>query len=278
MQRIAGQIVLIGVALLGGFFVFMVGLWWYGHWQDARMYAYAISDGVCNVAVIPLQGDIVAYDSYTYGQDEQGYVVTSGDSIERYIRSAESEPGILGIVLQIDSYGGSPAPAGQIMSAMQRTALPTVAYIREVGTSGAYLAATGADTIISTPYAEIGSIGITYSYVQYARQNERDGIDFVELASGRYKDAGNPNKPLTEDERALYQRNVNIFHNLFVSAVAQNRQLPVEAVEELADGSSMPAEMALELGLIDAVGDETLVQGWFAATLGLAPEEVVLCK
>jgi signal peptide peptidase SppA len=270
-------IIALGLAALA---VFYVGLRIYDSWDYARQYSWGISDGYCNIAVVPVQGTIVPYDSYWAQSGESGSetVTTTGDSIAEYIRAAEADRNIAGVLLKVDSYGGAASPAETAMNAVKRIPLPTVAYIREAGASAAYLVSSAADHIVASPYAAVGSIGVTYSYVDQVEKNRKEGLHFVQLSSGPYKDTGDPNKPLSEDEVALYERDLDILHNLFVDAVAQNRHLDRTAVAAVADGSSMPGELALEHKLVDAVGDEETAKQWFAQQLNLAPQDVVLCE
>ncbi|QQG38106.1 MAG: S49 family peptidase [Candidatus Kaiserbacteria bacterium] len=260
------------------FLFFMGGVQWYGNWyQRWSTMLPPISDGLCSIAVIPIQGEIVPYDGF-YDETEYSAVATSGDFVERYLKEAEADPNIFGVVVEIDSGGGYGAASMQIMNAIKNVSIPVVAYVREVGASGAYLAATAADSIIASPFATVGSIGVTYSYVDNVQKNKNEGLNFVELASGPYKDTGNPNKPLSEAERRLFERDLEIFADVFIEAVARNRALAEGEVRAMADGSAMPASLALEQKLIDAVGSEDEVRAWFAASLERDLESIILCK
>ncbi|HEY0010767.1 MAG TPA: signal peptide peptidase SppA [Candidatus Paceibacterota bacterium] len=247
---------------------------WYDEWSGYNA-TWAISDGYCNIAVIPIRGEI-----YSYASEDERYAfpVTVGDDILGLIDHIESEPGIDGVMLQIDSPGGEMTPATEIVDRLKALDLPVAAYIREMGASAAYYIATGADTIIATPLSDVGSIGVTMSYLDQSRQNEDAGLEFISLSSGKYKDYGNPNRPLTEEERALLERDLKIYHDVFVANIAGNRGLPVEEIAALADGSSMPASLALEKKLIDSVGNRDTVREWFASTLIMDTENVVLCR
>lgn len=178
----------------------------------------------------------------------------------------------------IDSLGGAPASAEAIAGAMKASRLPTVALIRAYGVSAAYLIATGADHIIASPFADVGDIGITSSYLEYTQQNEDSGITFVELTSAPFKDYGNPNKPLTSEERELMERDLRYSHEEFIAQVAANRAISIEDIERIADGSSMPGKLALEHRLIDELGDRETARGWFAQTLQKDPADIVFCE
>jgi protease-4 len=126
--------------------------------------------------------------------------------------------------------------------------------------------------------SDVGSIGITMSYLDNVEKNRKEGLNYVSLSTGKYKDYGNPDKSLTQEERALIERDLKIVHDEFVKAVAENRKLPVEDVAKLADGSSMPGTLALEKKLIDALGDQESARKWFAEQLEIPLADVGFCE
>ena len=272
-------IVLWSVAIV---LVFMFGLWIWGAWHDdwsGYNASLTISDGVCNIAVVPIIGDIIPYaltDQDESGSESHSY--TNSNDVLSTLRMAEDDQNIKGILVRIDSSGGSPVASEIISNGFKRSLLPVVALIREIGTSGAYLAATGANTIIASPFSDIGSIGITMSYLENTAKNAKDGLQYIPLASAQFKDYGDPDKPLTYAERILLERDLKIYHEQFVKEVAENRNLPIEQVAKLADGSSMPGVLALENKLIDALGDQETARAWFAERLDMSPKEVVFCE
>ncbi|MDB5238339.1 MAG: signal peptide peptidase SppA, type, protease [Candidatus Kaiserbacteria bacterium] len=259
---------------------FMVCMSWYGHWYNHFSGAdRGVSDGVCNIAVVPIQGIVTPYDDPNapqYGGTNEPSA--SGDGFVRAVHNAERDPNILGIIVPIDSGGGSVVPSVMMMNALKRSPLPSVALIREMGASAAYMAATGASTIIASPYSDVGSIGVTYSYLSNVQKDKQDGIAFVQLSSGPYKDTGSPDKPLSDAELALYDRDIKIYKDLFVNTVAENRHMATSSVDALADGSTFPGEMAFQNGLIDQLGDEETAKAWLAEKLGMTADEVILCN
>jgi protease-4 len=227
------------------------------------------SDQKCNVAVIPINGFIS-----TLSEDVDEYYSVDADDVVYQLRAADSQDHIKAILLQIDSSGGRPVASEMITNELLRTSKPTVALIREGGTSGAYLLATGADTIIASTMSDVGSIGITASYVETAGSVEQEGNKYIELIAGKYKDYGSPEKPLTNEERALIQRDLDATHNDFINIVAKNRNLPIEEIRQIADGSSMTGKMALDKKLIDVLGDSWTAEAWITEKTG---EGVVYC-
>lgn len=276
-----GVTVLVSVAILS---IFLVGLQMWGTWHDewsgfnASMY---ISDGVCNIAVIPVDGEITTFP-YEVGGESEGdpsSLSTSMTDTLSLLNTAEHyDLNIQGILMLIDSPGGSPSASKMIADELKGSTLPVAAFILDYAASGGYYVATGADTIIANPFSDVGSIGITMSYLDYSKQNAEQGLEYVSLSSGKFKDSGIPDKPLTAEERALFERDLKIYHDTFVKEVSQNRNLPVEDVAKLADGSTLPAPLALEAKLIDSIGGKEDARKWFAEQLRMDAEEVIFCQ
>jgi len=277
LHRLLSASLLSGVVLLTFFIALLIWGAWNDEWSGFNN-SKSVSDGVCNVAIIPIEGDIVPFSGPEGADGTAEYATTNPEKVLTALRKAESDPYIEAVLIRIDSGGGSPVASEVIASAFKATALPTVALIREMGTSGAYLAATGADTIYASAFSDVGSIAVTMSYLENVEQNKQEGLDFVALASAPYKDYGNPNVALTAAERAIVERDLAIYHQEFVRQVAENRQLALEVVTKLADGSSMPGSMALENGLVDALGGQADTRAWFAEQLGVSEEEVIFCE
>ena len=277
------DIVRVVVIAIVGLTAFWGGLWIWGNWNDEWSgfnAQFTVSDGYCNIAVVPIVGDITTLphpESDTTDSANQ-YPVAVVDDILNQLRRAESDPDIEGILVRIDSLGGTPVASEILANAIKALDLPVAALIREYGTSGGYLAATGADTIFASPLSDVGSIGITMSYVENVGKNTKDGLQYVQLSSAPFKDYGDPNKPLTVAERALFARDLKIYHEEFVRQVAANRNLPIEDVAKLADGSSMPGALALENHLIDALGNQAATRSWFAQQLGLTVPDIEFCE
>lgn len=282
MRTIRQEFLLILAWAITALAVFFIGLWGYGVWSDewtGYNASLSISDRSCNIAVASIKGDITTITDIT--STDEGtppQTTTNADDVIALLRRAETDPNILGVIISIDSLGGTPVASELIANAVKNLSLPTVALIREYGVSGGYLAATGADTIIASPFSDVGSIGVTLSYLENWEKNAKEGLRFVSLSSGKYKDYGNPDKPLTAEERALLERDLKIYHEQFVKEVSENRNLPIEDVAKLADGSSMPGELALQNKLIDALGDQETARAWFAGELGKSKEEIIFCE
>mgnify|MGYP001561430836 CR=1 FL=1 len=234
-------------------------------------------DGNCNTIGIEIRGCILTYkpdsaDSILGSDDDSCDAITSSEAVVSKIHGAADDPKIKAVLLEIDSGGGSPVGAEEIAAAMKALDKPSIAWVRGSAYSAAYLVASAADAIIASNSSDIGSIGVTMSYVDNARQNIQDGLTYNQLTTGKYKDTGTPDRALTADERSLIQRDLDIILENFIQAVATNRNLSVAKVTALADGSTMLGRMALRNGLIDQLGTQEEVWQKLATVINEKPE------
>lgn len=254
-----------------------------GYYSDSYDYSEEVQDGpiqeteaACNVLGIELHGEIVTYISPgdMYEDGSQLYDETASEDVVLAIERADQDEKIKAIILEVDSYGGSAVAAEEIAEAMKRATKPTVALVRTAAVSASYWAPTGADIIFASNLSDIGSIGVTMSYLDSSEKNIKDGLTYNSLTTGKFKDYGNPDKPLTAEERDLFMRDMNIMNENFIKTVAENRDLDINKVKVLADGSSMPGQMALEDGLIDRIGGMAEVKEYLKEKIG---EEAKVC-
>ena len=143
------------------------------------------------------------------------------------------------IILEIDSPGGSGDAGEEVESSLKQAHKPTVALIRSIGDSAAYMSATGADTIFASTFSEVGDIGITQSYVDNSKQDVTNGLTYNQLSVGAYKDMFSTDKPLTPAEHTLAMKELDIAYNRFVQIVSQNRHMSMDTTIALANGSSI---------------------------------------
>lgn len=232
----------------------------------------------CNVLGINVHGCILTYapaaDEGASPVPEECGAITVSEDIMDVLERASKDKNIRAVLFDIDSGGGQPQAAVEIEAALKASGLPSVAWIRAYGDSAAYWIASAADTIIASKESDIGSIGVSASYIDNAKKNTQEGLTYNSISTGKYKDVGSLDKPLTADERALVEKSNRITLGHFIETVAANRGLPAEKVRLLADGSSWLGEEALSLGLIDKLGTYPEVLSELREELG---EEPVIC-
>ena len=168
--------------------------------------------------------------------------------------SLEANPDIKGLVLDIDSGGGAMESSESIMLTLKGFSKPSVAVIRNMGASGAYLAATGADRIYASRVSDVGSIGVTNEFLDTSEQDKQNGITFYNFASGMHKGLFKEHGTLTQEQIDVIMEDIMKSADVFIEYVSLNRGIPLDKVKEIATGRSYLGEDALKLGLIDQIG------------------------
>lgn len=251
-----------------------------GLWLVAFAIAYLMSGKVSNVVVedkivfVPIYGMISTdgSSSLPFG----GETATSAQIVE-YLQQAEKDDSIKGVILEINSGGGTVVATKEIETAVKevKKKKPVVAWIREAGASGAYWVASASNKIVADPMSITGSIGVTSSYLEYTGLMEKYGVGYEELTAGKYKDAGSPFRDLKDEEKKILQNKLSIIQEYFIDAVSQNRNVPREKVAGLATGMFYLGKEFYDLGMIDYLGDKELAINVTKQLAGLKEAKLV---
>jgi len=198
------------------------------------------------IAVVPIKGAI----------SESGAPTGRRASVVAALRHARRDRRALGVLLWVDSPGGSAEASDLIHREVVRVKekKPVVAYFGEVAASGGYYVAAHANAIVAQPLGLTGSIGVVSARLLASRLLDRVGIRTEVLRTGPHADIFSPHRPLSDDERAIMNRELDAFYDSFVSLVADGRGRPVEDIEPLARGRVWLAADAHRLGLLDRLG------------------------
>jgi signal peptide peptidase SppA len=209
---------------------------------------YEVRDGV---AIIPLMGTMSPRINLL--ADVSGG--TSSELLARDIRAAAADPQVAGIVLQIDSPGGSvagtQAAASAVLAARQQK--PVLAIGEGTIASGAYWVGSAADRLFLSSGTDLaGSIGVRYVHSDVSRAEEAAGIKTTEIVAGKWKSAGSQHGPLTESTKQMLQDRVDAIYSVFVGDVAKHRGRSTEQVlADMADGRVFVGRQAVDAGLVD---------------------------
>ena len=203
-------------------------------------------------------------------------LVASSRSVVETIKKFREDEAIKAIVLRINSPGGGVGPAQEIYREVVKTGQEknVVASLGAVAASGGYYAASAADKIMANPGTITGSIGVIMEYANFQKILKKIGLSPVVIKSGEFKDLGSPARELTEEERTILQGVADEIHMQFVNDVALGRDLAVDTVKTLADGRIYTGEKALELNLVDRLGNLGDAVQW-AGRLGGVQGEIV---
>ncbi len=203
------------------------------------------------IAVIPVSGMITMDGSGTLFSS-----TTSGEDIVDNIKLANENDAVKGIVLEINSPGGTVMGSKVVVDALKDVDKPVVAVITEYGTSGAYWIASQADTIVADDLSIIGSIGVLGSYLEFSGLLSDYNVSYQRLVTGDYKDISTPYREMTEEEEMLIQARLDGIHDYFVKDVAEGRGMSEEEISELANGIFYLGYDGLDNGLVDSLGNK----------------------
>lgn len=183
------------------------------------------------------------------------------------IARATADDDVSAIILDVDSGGGGITASDIIYKALKdfkesRSDRVIVVLMGDVAASGAYYISLPADHIIAHPTSITGSIGVLMQVMNFKGLGEKIGITGITIKSGANKDLLNPFEDISLEHRAILQGVVDQLQERFVSLVAENRNLPLEKVKQLADGKIFTSDKAKEAGLIDSIGyfDDAVAQ------------------
>jgi protease-4 len=190
----------------------------------------------------------------------------SADNIVGSLRSAFEDEKTKGVILRINSPGGSPVQSGYIYDEIRRLRaqkpnIKVYAVITDLGASGAYYIASAADQIYADKASLVGSIGVTAAGFGFVGTMEKLGVDRRTYTSGEHKAFLDPFQPPKPDETAFWQGVLDTTHRQFIASVKAGRgdRLKDKDHPELFSGLVWTGEQAVALGLVDGLGSASYV-------------------
>jgi protease-4 len=210
--------------------------------------------GTGKVVLVELAGLITS-------QEEDG--LFSRPSLVAQVKEALIKAGedskVKAVILKINSPGGTVTASDvlyhEVRAFREKHKVPVIASIMDVGASGGYYVAAAADKIVAHPSSVTGSLGVIMVTVNAKGLLEKIGVEASVVTSGPRKDMGSPFRPMTDEERGIFQSVIDSFYNRFLTVIKDGRRnLGSEEVRRLADGRIYSGEQAKALGLIDSVG------------------------
>lgn len=207
------------------------------------------------IAVIDVEGELSNHV-------RSGWLSSGDNPVSLFIEKldmARQDKAVKAVVLRINSPGGAVGATDIMYHALKRfkeqTGKPVIACLLDVGASGGYYLACGADGIMAQPTCITGSIGVIMQTVSVAGTMDKIGVSAVAIKSGELKDMASPFKPLQEKDRKVLQEIVLNLYEQFLSVVAEaHPNIKEDRLRALADGRVYTAEQAHEADLIDRIG------------------------
>ncbi|MGK5510013.1 signal peptide peptidase SppA [Brevibacillus formosus] len=164
---------------------------------------------------------------------------------------------VKGVVIRVNSPGGEVVATNEIyhkIEEVKKKGKPVVISMGAYAASGGYYLSAVGDYIYANPATITGSLGVIFSLPNYQKAADWIGYSETVIKSGAFKDIGNAFRPMSEEERAVFQRLVDESYQEFVDVIAKGRNIPREQVLKIADGRVYSGKQAKELKLIDEFG------------------------
>jgi protease-4 len=195
----------------------------------------------------------------------------TGDRATLKLVDEIAESGAKGVILSIDSPGGTTTGAERLYDAIRRLAAkkPTVAVVGDMAASGAYIAAISADRIVAHGNSLVGSIGVLIQYPDFASLLDKIGVEVDSVKSSPLKAEPSGYEPTTPEVRAALAALVNDSYQWFKGLVKDRRGMSDAELAAVDDGRVFTGRQALGLKLIDEIGGEREAIAWLEHAKGV---------
>lgn len=205
------------------------------------------------VAVVYVDGSIVSGES---GNMPIAGALAGHRSVISSLEAAVKLPGIAGIVLRVDSPGGSAWASEHMWRAVQQAneSVPVVVSMADVAASGGYYVAMGGTEVLATDLTVTGSIGVFYGHFSAARLLGFVGVNRYPIQRGAAANLFGIEAPWTETERDSAMREIQLMYDVFLARVSENRDSTPEEIDPLARGRVWSGQRAADNGLVDRLG------------------------
>lgn len=192
---------------------------------DERRRASVAQTGI---EVIPVHGVLVARGAHV----DPCETMTSYEGLRQQLRAAVADPMVERIALDIDSPGGSATGAFELAADIRAMAQqkPIIGIVNYQAYSGGYLLASACSEIVVSRTSGVGSIGVIASHLDRSQMNEKLGVKVTTVYRGDHKNDLSPHEPITEQSLKVLNELVEESYQMFVGAVAEYRNMPVERV------------------------------------------------
>lgn len=198
-------------------------------------------------------------------------IITDNAATLRAVERASRDPSVAGMILAVDSPGGSVAGGESLHDALARFAArkPVVAVMGGTAASAGYMISVATDRIFARNSTLTGSIGVLLETGEVSGLLGKIGVTAEAITSGPLKDQPSFTRPLTPPGREVLHGLVMDMYDQFVTMVADGRHMDKAKVEALADGRAYTGRQALALGLVDQIGGEDEARAWLAQAKGV---------
>jgi protease-4 len=204
------------------------------------------------VAVLVAEGTILP------GKSERGNNIIGSESFIKDLKKIRDDEEVKAVVIRINSPGGSFQASDAMWREIKLTAQskPVIASMSDYAASGGYFLAMACDTIVAQPHTITGSIGVfSVLFDASGLLNNKIGITSEEIRTGEVGDMFTMTRPLTAQERDIWQTRTEEIYETFTGKAAEGRDVPVDSIKKVASGRVWTGDQAMQRKLVDVVGD-----------------------
>jgi protease-4 len=218
---------------------------------DTTAKVHEDTGGRDKIAIVHAEGEIM------YGVDEPG--VISEKNYMTLLTKIRNDKKIKAVVLRVNSPGGNAFSSDVIWRELERikeAGKPVIASFGDYAASGGYYIAAGADQIVAQPNTLTGSIGVFMMFPDATKLlNDKIGVNFDTIKTHEFATGFSPTNKLSEKEKGLLQEMTLETYDLFLNRVSTGRKLSIDSTKMIAQGRVWTGKKALEIGLVDTLGD-----------------------
>ena len=199
----------------------------------------------------------------------EGLIRSDQERVEALERLEKSQAAA--VIVHINSPGGTTAGSEQLYDALTRLKAkkPLVVVVEGLAASGGYITAIAADHIIAQQSSLVGSIGVLFQFPNFSELLKTVGVKVEEVKSSPLKAAPNGFEPTSPEARAALDALVKDSYAWFRALVKERRGMDDALLEKVSDGRVFTGRQAVELKLIDQLGDEKTAVAWLVAQKGI---------
>jgi protease-4 len=226
------------------------------------------------IAIVTAVGAILRGENTRSFDPMLGGEIMGSETISRALRNARNAAGVKAVVFRVDSPGGSPLASEIIRRELVRTAekVPVVVSFSNLGASGGYWIACGAQHFVAQPGSLVGSIGVAAGHLNMNPFfSEKLGVTFGRLDFGANANLYGSNEDWSDPQRAVIERIIERTYSEFLQLVADSRDMTVEEVDAVAQGRVFTGRQALAHGLVDSLGGLDVALDEARRLAGIAP-------
>lgn len=208
---------------------------------------YLAQDDIRSVSIVRMEGTMIT-GNY---EDEE---VIGSEVVGRNLRQAADDPMVEAIVLRVNSPGGTPAAAQEIIGDLEyaKSRKPVFVSMGDMGTSAAYYVSAHADRIYANPDTFTAGVGVIWQFSDVSRWMEREGYNVSVVKSGSKKDMGSTSRPISTDEQAYAEKIVDDSFENFIADVISERSIIRADIE---DGRVIRGADAVKMNVVDELGN-----------------------